>query len=142
MTLATGQTITGQKIFNTATNTKPLVIARNGSTFESVSIGVDDGNVRFLYENDEVSSNMVFTLKNTDTEGSNGSRASERSFILSATQTALNASLPGTMSAALLKVTNTGANAHLAFSRGSFNYFTAPVSGLFAFVANGKAGGS
>lgn len=36
-----------------------------------------------------------------------------------------------------LTITNTEQVSHLAFSRGGWNYFTAPVGGAFAFVPNG-----
>ncbi|MDE6511550.1 MAG: hypothetical protein K2L00_05605, partial [Muribaculaceae bacterium] len=141
VTLATDQTVTGKKTFNTATDTKPLVISRTGGVTESVSIGVTDAAANFLYQNDEYASSMVFTLKNTDTESSDGSRASSHTFTLAASQTQLNATLNGILSAGFLKVTNTQAVAHLMFSRGSYNYLTAPSGGGFSFVANGKGVG-
>ena len=40
-----------------------------------------------------------------------------------------------------LTIKNTEAVGHLKFSRGSFNYITAPTSGLIAFIVNGQAVG-
>ena len=72
VTIDTAQTITEQKNFNTATNSKPLIISRNGGT-ELVKIGVNDSQTIFDYTNDEKSSSFVFKLTNTDSEGSDGS---------------------------------------------------------------------
>ena len=47
----------------------------------------------------------------------------------------------GIAKATRLVIGSTEVVAHIAFSRESYNYFTAPASGLFAFVANGKAVG-
>lgn len=44
----------------------------------------------------------------------------------------------GTAGCSTLTLTNTGANAHLIFSRGSANYITAPASGSICFTTNGK----
>lgn len=52
-----------------------------------------------------------------------------------------NLSVSGTASAATMTIKNTGVNAHLIFSRGSFNYITAPASGSIAFIAGGQAVG-
>ena len=40
-----------------------------------------------------------------------------------------------------LTLTNTSMTSHIAFSRGNFNYITAPTSGVIAFVVNGQAVG-
>lgn len=40
-----------------------------------------------------------------------------------------------------LTLTNTSATSHITFSRGNFNYITAPTSGIIAFVVNGQAVG-
>lgn len=75
VTRKTDQTITGKKIFNTNTNSKPLVISRTGGTTEAVSIGVNDSQAIFEYVNDEKSNAFVFKLINNDSESSDGSGA-------------------------------------------------------------------
>lgn len=40
-----------------------------------------------------------------------------------------------------LTLTNTSAASHITFSRGNFNYITAPTNGVIAFVVNGQAVG-
>lgn len=52
-----------------------------------------------------------------------------------------NLSVTGTASAATMTIKNTEVKAHLIFSRGSFNYITAPASGSIAFIAGGQAVG-
>lgn len=52
-----------------------------------------------------------------------------------------NMSVAGTASADTMTIKNTEAKAHLIFSRGSFNYITAPASGVIAFVVNGQTVG-
>lgn len=60
---------------------------------------------------------------------------------------ASNATIGGTLtvtgagSVNTLTIKNTEAVGHLKFSRGSFNYITAPTSGLIAFIVNGQAVG-
>lgn len=73
VTRKTAQTITGQKNFNTSTNTNPLLISRNGSSTEVIAIGVNDSQAIFEYTNDEKANSYVFKMVNTDTEGSDGS---------------------------------------------------------------------
>ena len=72
----TGGTITGGLTVNTNTNKEPLVISRSGNLAEATKIGVDDGATTFEYTNDEFSSRFRWILNNTDTESSDGSRAS------------------------------------------------------------------
>lgn len=52
-----------------------------------------------------------------------------------------NLSVTGTASAATMTIKNTEAKAHLIFSRGNFNYITAPASGSIAFIVGGQAVG-
>lgn len=76
VTRKTPQTITGQKNFNTNTNSAPLVLSRNGlNTKECVSIGVDDNTVVFNHIQDEKTANYTFKGTWLDTENSDGSKA-------------------------------------------------------------------
>ena len=77
---------------NTQTDTTPLIIQRSGSNAESVSYSVNDAQHSIVYTNDEVESSIKWTLVNTDTEGSDGSRASTHymQFIGSDGRVALN----------------------------------------------------
>lgn len=76
VTRKTSQIIAGQKNFNTSANTLPLLISRSGNNTEEVlKIGVNDNQATFEYVNDKVSNYFVFKLVNTDTEGSDGSKA-------------------------------------------------------------------
>lgn len=77
---------------NTQTDTTPLIIQRSGSNAESVSYSVNDAQHSIVYTNDEVESSIKWTLVNTDTEGSDGSRASTHymQFIGSNGRVALN----------------------------------------------------
>lgn len=97
VTQDTRQHITGQKLFNSDSNNKPLVVTRNEIEGECISIGVDDAYAYFTHINDEYTSHMKFTLKNTDTEGSDGSRASEWSVIFTADHTGFSTDIPGTI---------------------------------------------
>lgn len=49
-----------------------------------------------------------------------------------------NATVGSALSAKTISITSTEAVKHLAFSRGNFNYITAPASGQIAFVVNGQ----
>ena len=72
----TGGTINTAVTFNTNTNTTPFVIGRGSSRDnECVAMGIDDGCFYNTYTNDEINSAIRWTLTNTDTEGSDGSRA-------------------------------------------------------------------
>ena len=76
VTTKTDQIITGQKNFNTNTNSAPLVLSRSGlNTKECVSIGVDDGTVVFNHIQDEKTANYTFKGTWLDTENSDGSKA-------------------------------------------------------------------
>ena len=52
-----------------------------------------------------------------------------------------NATIGGTLSVNTLTIKNTEAIGHIKFSRGNFNYITAPASGTIAFVVNGQGVG-
>jgi cytoskeletal protein CcmA (bactofilin family) len=69
---AGGSLYGGSYIVNTTSNASPFYITRTGTLSESVGFGVDDATFYLNYTNDEVGSNMQFTLTNTDTEGSTG----------------------------------------------------------------------
>lgn len=67
VTLDTYQKIVGQKLFNTSSNTIPLLIARGGNNeSEVLKIGIDDHNAIFEYVNDETNNSFLFKLVNTD----------------------------------------------------------------------------
>lgn len=53
-----------------------------------------------------------------------------------------NSSFPGQVSVNTLKITSTSAVAHIAFSRGNYNYISAPASGSIGFCVNGNAAGT
>lgn len=72
----TGGSIRGQVTLNTNTNATPLIISRTGGLTEATKVGIDDGATIFEYTNDEFASKFKWVLKNTDTESSDGSRAS------------------------------------------------------------------
>lgn len=52
-----------------------------------------------------------------------------------------NATIGGTLSVNTLTIKNTEEIGHIKFSRGNFNYITAPASGTIAFVVNGQGVG-
>lgn len=52
-----------------------------------------------------------------------------------------NATIGGTLSVNTLTIKNTEAIGHIIFSRGNFNYITAPANGTIAFVVNGQGVG-
>ncbi len=49
--------------------------------------------------------------------------------------------MTGALTVPTLTISNTEGKAHVAFSRAGYNYLTAPASGFFCFVADGKAVG-
>ena len=51
------------------------------------------------------------------------------------------ATVGGALTANTVTIKNTEAKSHLTFSRGNFNYITAPASGIIGFVVNGQAVG-
>lgn len=59
----TAQTITGQKNFNTNSNSVPVLISRAGGTTEALKIGVDDSVAYFEHQQDETVSNFRFIGK-------------------------------------------------------------------------------
>ena len=61
---------TSNPAFNTASNSKPLVISRVGTNTQALSIGLDDNIAHFNYVNDENATNFEFKLASTDTERS------------------------------------------------------------------------
>ena len=96
----TGGTVTGATTFNTNTNTTPLVISRDGSrTTECVAMGVDDTTFYNIYTNDEYSSAIRWTLTNTDSEGSDGSRASTHYMQINSSNTGANLYMDGDIQA-------------------------------------------
>ena len=99
VTLDGAQTITGQKIINTNTSTKPFVISRNNNTNESLSIGVEDTYTNIVNSQDEDVSAIRFTLRATDTETGGGTYASSRTFELVNRYSGLTATLGGSFTA-------------------------------------------
>lgn len=97
VTQDTKQHITGQKLFNTDSGNIPLVVTRNGHEGECLRISVNDSYTYFTHVNGEYASHMKFTLKNTDTEGSDGSRASEWAVTFNADNTGFSTDIPGTI---------------------------------------------
>ena len=71
----TAQTITGQKNFNTNSNSVPVLISRAGGTYEALKIGVDDSVAYFEHIQDETISNFRFIGTWTDTESGGGANA-------------------------------------------------------------------
>ena len=63
---------------NTATNTNPFIVSRSGGLVEALKIGVNDNTVYFLHEQDETTSNFVFSGKYNDTESGGGKNAGEK----------------------------------------------------------------
>lgn len=53
------------------------IVRRSAADTESVKLTVNDSQAVFQYNNDEAASQFRFVLKNTDTESSNGTNASE-----------------------------------------------------------------
>ena len=53
---------------NTNTNSTPFIISRSGSSRESVSIGINDSQCLFRYENDELSNAFAFEMYNSGSE--------------------------------------------------------------------------
>lgn len=77
VTTNTTQNITGQKNFDTSTNTVPVIISRSGGTSESLSIGVDDSSVYFVHQQDETVADFIFRGYVTDTEHPSGKSATK-----------------------------------------------------------------
>ena len=75
VTRKTDQIITGQKNFNTKTGTVPVIISREGASYEALSIGINDSQAIFEYTNDEKANSYVFKMVNTDVENSDGGGA-------------------------------------------------------------------
>jgi hypothetical protein len=67
-------TLQGSAVIN-GTETTPLSVRRNSSATEKVDWSISDALSLWAYTNDEFSSTMRFTITNTDTENSDGSRA-------------------------------------------------------------------
>ena len=127
LSLINGGTITGATTFNTNTNTTPLVISRTGSRDnECVALGIDDEYFYNTYTNDETSSAIRWTLINTDTEGSDGSRASSHymqfgSSNYGATLTVDgNVSASGSVSSSTLTLSNNGITTTLGSNNSSW----------------------
>lgn len=74
----------------TNSGSNPFTISRTGSDKESVKFYVSDGCFEGFYENDEASSSIRWVMKNTDTENSDGSRASERVFEIQSTSSGMS----------------------------------------------------
>lgn len=62
------ETITGQKNFNTSTNTVPVIISRLGQEAESLKIGVDDHTAHFKHSQDEQIADFYFDGVYSDSE--------------------------------------------------------------------------
>lgn len=77
VTTNTTQSITGQKKFNTSTNTIPVIISRSGEISESLSIGVDDTCAYFVHQQDETVADFIFRGYVTDTEHPSGRSATK-----------------------------------------------------------------
>ena len=76
VTLNTAQTITGQKNFNTNTNSVPLKISRSGRDSECLSIGVNDNTALFNLQQDETTANYKFTgTWSNASDGGDGTKA-------------------------------------------------------------------
>ena len=88
----TAQTITGQKNFNTNSNSVPVLISRAGGTAETLKIGVDDSIAYFEHQQNETVSNFKFIGKWTDTESGGGANAGSAyvQFNLSSTNIGIN----------------------------------------------------
>jgi hypothetical protein len=68
--------ITANVNINTNSNSRYLIISRNGSSTDEIARhGVDDGKYEIRYVNDEYAADMQWVVENTDTEASDGSRA-------------------------------------------------------------------
>lgn len=77
-----GDTVTGQLLIDSGgVDTKGLVISRGAGLSEAARHYVDDRTYYITYTNDEYANNIRFTLKNTDTENSDGSRANTSTVI-------------------------------------------------------------
>ena len=75
VTRKTGQIITGQKNFSTASNSAPLKISREGRDQECLSIGVNDTSVLFNLQQDETTAIYKFTGTWTNTgDGGDGTK--------------------------------------------------------------------
>ncbi|MFA5052718.1 MAG: hypothetical protein WC565_01545 [Parcubacteria group bacterium] len=68
---------TGGVWINTTTDTRPLVISRNGTDSERINIGITDGTTNFYYKNDEAVGSISFRIQNTDTETGGGAAAND-----------------------------------------------------------------
>lgn len=127
--LTTGTYINGNKgtaIINSTAAAGYNMLAKMNSTNGVFNIGTYN-----------TSFNLYYTIKTIIDAGTN-------SITYGATllNESGNSSFPGQVSVNTLKITNTSAVAHLIFSRGNYNYVTAPSGGSIAFCVNGKAAGT
>jgi hypothetical protein len=71
------QATTNNLIINGNNGAGGWIVRRSSADTESVKLTVNDSQAIFQYNNDEAASQFRFVLKNTDTESSNGTNASE-----------------------------------------------------------------
>lgn len=126
--------------YNTLTDTNPFTISRLGGTSEAMQIMVNDSRTLFQYTNDEYSSSIIFQLINTDTESSDGSRASDRNVTISSNNTGISLSVGGTQVSlnghkhAYTDLTGSSTTANQAIvSNGTANGWTLKTLGSHAF---------
>ena len=81
----TGGTITGKTYINTASGTNPFYITRTSGTSESTAFWQDDSQLHLDVTNDETTAGISFKLSATDTENSDGSKASSGTITFSMT---------------------------------------------------------
>lgn len=83
----TGGTVTGDLVVKSNSGTNGFYVSRLGSTTqESVKHWIDDNSYHIDYTNDEVSSNIIFKMVNTDTESGGSASASTQTVTFAATK--------------------------------------------------------
>lgn len=85
---------------------------------------------------------VITDLNYTSYLGYIGTTAVQKSSAVQALTGITNATMSGLTTTSTLKITSTSAVAHIAFSRGNYNYITAPASGSIGFCVNGNAAGT
>lgn len=85
----------------------------------------------------------ILTSKNyTAYLGYIGTTAVQKSSAAQALTGITNATMSGLTTTNTLKITSTSAVAHITFSRGNYNYISAPTGGSIGFCVNGNAAGT
>lgn len=85
----------------------------------------------------------ILTSKNyTSYLGYIGTTAVQRSSAAQALTGITNATMSGVTTTNTLTISNTSATGHLVFSRGNYNYVSAPTGGSIGFCVNGNAAGT